>query len=95
MKKNCCGHNRQGNFCSECGKPLQEEQAVLAVITYLRTQASRRIKQCDALASTRSDPEYRTKMRIRAEEGAGNWSAWAGSIENLLAAIAKLKEGLK
>jgi hypothetical protein len=80
MEGECCGKVREGNFCSECGKPIEEDDLTLTgLLRFCRdSEASLGEAERDASRSGMSPSQSRAMAFYRAR-----WKAWGDLLDRL------------
>jgi hypothetical protein len=86
LEMNCCGKDRKGVYCSECGKVLMPGNNLYELLTHCRKQYLWLNKRIDGYKDT-PEPEpdsrafrYRQSVAKREEK----WGNWVTLLEHFL-----------
>ena len=84
--RRCCGHERSGLFCSECGKPLGDP--LVTLLEHVKAHATQIRERHEYLSQEEDkfgDLNDRGKaQRLQREKAAKKWEAWQAALEDVL-----------
>ena len=80
----CCGEERTGNFCSECGNPLGS--TLHSLLRHVGTHARQIRDRCNfTKARYDRDPNpYLESSMARTLKAAEKWESWQAELQKLL-----------
>lgn len=81
----CCGHERSGKFCSDCGKPLSDDP-LARLLAHCHTQIKKQGSQAETFKrkAKSSGREYDEKEARRSAEAAKEWQVRAEALTEIL-----------
>lgn len=91
MRFRCCGKEREGRYCNECGSPANEDTAIGSLLKYLgdkeKSYRKRASVQKDLSDGCKDDPKntaWFLKSYNEHTAVADRWKSWISAIELLL-----------
>lgn len=87
MKFNCCGREREGLFCNQCGTSADAASPIGSLLKHLVDSEKmnlKRAKTSTESAKHSSNSEYYLKSAKQSTATAAKYRAWVGAIEALM-----------